>query len=54
MKTGYAGVSARDQKPELQPDDLKSFGSETVYKEKVRIKIFKSGSETGKDKSHCV
>ncbi len=35
MKIGYARVSARDQKPELQPDDLKSYGCETVYEEEV-------------------
>ena len=41
MKIGYARVSTQDQKLELQLDDLKSCGCETVYKEKV----------SGKDKS---
>lgn len=41
MKIGYARVSTQDQKLELQLDDLKSYGCETVYKEKV----------SGKDKS---
>ena len=54
MNIGYARVSTPDQKLELQPDDLKSYGCETVYKEKVRIKIFKSGGEIGRDKSHWV
>ena len=35
MKTGYARESTRDQNPDLQPDELKSYGCETVYKEKV-------------------
>jgi DNA invertase Pin-like site-specific DNA recombinase len=35
MKIGYARVSSQDQKLELQLDDLKSYGCETVYKEKV-------------------
>lgn len=35
MKIGYAMVSTQDQKLELQLDDLKSYGCETVYKEKI-------------------
>ena len=35
MKIGYARVSSQDQKLELQLDDLKSYGCEIVYKEKV-------------------
>ena len=35
MKFGYARVSTQDQKLELQLDDLKSYGCETVYKEKL-------------------
>ncbi len=35
MKTGYARVSIRHQNLELQLDDLKTYGCETVYKEKV-------------------
>ena len=35
MKIGYARVSTQDQKLELQLDDLKSYGCETVYKEKM-------------------
>ena len=35
MKIGYARVSTQDQKLELQLDDLKSYGCETVYKEKI-------------------
>jgi DNA invertase Pin-like site-specific DNA recombinase len=35
MKIGYARVSTQDQKLELQLDDLKCYGCETVYKEKV-------------------
>ena len=35
MKIGYARVSTQDQKLELQLDDLKNYGCETVYKEKM-------------------
>lgn len=38
MKIGYARVSTQDQKLELQLDDLKSYGCETVYKEKISSK----------------
>ena len=35
MKIGYARVSTQDQRLELQLDDLKSYGCETFYKEKM-------------------
>jgi DNA invertase Pin-like site-specific DNA recombinase len=35
MKIGYARVSIQDQKLELQLDNLKSYGCEIVFKEKV-------------------
>jgi hypothetical protein len=33
MKYGYAGVSAYDQNPGLDPDALRKAGCETVFKD---------------------
>lgn len=35
MKIGYARVSTQDQKLELKFDELKSYGYETIYIEKI-------------------